>query len=135
MQKTKTPHILVVDDDPVTLMVITKYLKEESFEFTTTESGEEALNLLQKNPRIYSAIILDRMMPKVSGIDVLHKLYINPTLNKIPIIMLTSHAEREDVGAAIIAGVFDFLFKPVDKDLLILVLRRALKKAASCVSS
>lgn len=120
-------EILIVDDDLIILKILTDYLQEAGFKVTTAENGEKAWQLLEKHPMRFSAIILDRIMPKLSGIDLLHKIFIIPELRKIPIIMLTSHAEREDVGAAIIAGVYDFLYKPVDRDLLLLVLKRALR--------
>jgi CheY-like chemotaxis protein len=125
---TTIPHILMVDDDPIILKVLTHFLSEEGYETTAVESGKEALMLLETHPDRFSAIILDRMMPEFSGMDVLHKIYLLPVVKDIPVIMLTSHAEREDVGAAVIAGVFDFLFKPIDKELLLLVIKRALRE-------
>jgi CheY-like chemotaxis protein len=124
----KTEHkILVVDDDPIILKVLTNYLADAGYAVTTAENGAIALTLLQAAPEQFSLIILDRMMPVLSGIDLLHKIYVRPELKNTPIIMLTSHAEREDVGAAIIAGVYDFLYKPIDRDLLLLVIKRALR--------
>jgi len=122
------PHILLVDDDAITLAVLEKMLTSLEFKTTAVTSGEKAFMLLEKCPSKFSAIILDRMMPKMSGIDFLHKIYSTPELRQIPIIMLTSHAKREDVSAAVIAGVFDFLYKPIDQELLHLVLKRALSK-------
>jgi DNA-binding response OmpR family regulator len=134
VQKTQKNHILLIDDDALSLAMLSDYLAEASFEVTSIETGHDALILLQKFPSRFDAIIVDRVMPKLSGIDFLHKLYVNPKLNHIPIIMLTAHAEREDVGAAIIAGVFDFLYKPIDKELLLLVLKRALNVGAGSKS-
>ncbi len=124
----KNPNILVVDDDSVTLAVLEDVLSRNHYRVTVISSGEKAFALLKAHPREYAAVILDRMMPKMSGIDVLHKIYCDPVLRKIPIIMLTSHAEREDVSAAVVAGVFDFLYKPIDQELLFLVLKRAISK-------
>lgn len=123
---TKKAHVLLVDDDPIILTILEDILTSHNFLVTCALSGAEALTLLKKNPTHFSAIILDRMMPQLSGIDVLHKIYTHKSLSHIPIVMLTSHAEREDVSAAVVAGVFDFLYKPIDPDLLILVLKRAL---------
>ncbi len=121
------PEILLVDDDPIILKILTLYLDEAGYRSAVAENGEQALHLLQQHPERFSAIILDRVMPKLSGIDLLHKVRVLPQFRKLPIIMLTGHAEREDVGAAVIAGVYDFLYKPIDKDLLLLVIKRALR--------
>lgn len=121
------PEILIVDDDPLVLKALSIYLTEAGYRVATAENGATAWQLLQTEPQRFSLIILDRMMPVMSGIELLHKIYILPALRKIPIVMLTSHAEREDVGAAVIAGVYDFLYKPIDQDLLILVVKRAIR--------
>jgi len=122
-----THEILVVDDDPVIVAVLRNFLTESGFKVASAENGQVAFEMLKKFPHRFSVIVLDRMMPVLSGIDLLHKIYVIDDLRQIPIIMLTSHAERDDVGAAVIAGVFDFLFKPIDKDLLLLVIKRALR--------
>lgn len=128
MSKTIKPHeILVVDDDPVVVKVLTTLLTDASFSVASTHEAVFAFDLLNEDPYRFSAVILDRMMPSMTGLDLLHKIYVRPELRHIPIIMLTSHAERKDVGAAMIAGVYDFLYKPIDKDLLLLVLKRALR--------
>lgn len=123
-------EILLVDDDPIILKILAEYLGAEGYRTGTAANGQEAWELLQKEPHRFSAMILDRMMPKMSGIDLLHKIRTMTVLHRMPIIMLTGHAEREDVGAAMIAGVYDFLYKPIDRDLLLLVLRRALRDRA-----
>jgi CheY-like chemotaxis protein len=122
-----THEILVVDDDPISVAVLRNFLIEAGFKVASAENGQIAFQLLQEFPERFSVIVLDRMMPVLSGIDLLHKIYVIPDLRQIPIIMLTSHAERDDVGAAVIAGVFDFLFKPIDKELLLMVIKRALR--------
>ncbi len=128
MSKVSKPHeILVVDDDPLVTKVLTTLLKDAEFNVATAHEAVFAFDLLNEDPLRFSAVILDRMMPSMSGLDLLHKIYLRPELRHIPIIMLTSHAERKDVGAAMIAGVYDFLYKPIDKDLLLLVLKRALR--------
>ncbi len=125
--ENSTHEILVVDDDPITVAVLRNFLTESGFKVASAENGQIAFQLLQEFPQRFSVIVLDRMMPVLSGIDLLHKIYVIPDLRQIPIIMLTSHAERDDVGAAVIAGVFDFLFKPIDKELLLMVIKRALR--------
>jgi CheY-like chemotaxis protein len=124
---SKSHEILVVDDDPVVVKVLSTLLNDADFSVASTHEAVFAFDLLNEDPHRFSAVILDRMMPSMTGLDLLHKIYLRPELRHIPIIMLTSHAERKDVGAAMIAGVYDFLYKPIDKDLLLLVLKRALR--------
>ena len=121
-------EILVVDDDPTIINTLTQFLTADgNFTITAVNNGLAAFDLLRENNTRFSVVILDRMMPEISGLDLLHKIYVRPELRHIPIIMLTSHAERKDVGAAMIAGLYDFLYKPIDRDLLLLVVKRAIR--------
>ena len=119
-------EILLVDDDPLTIAVLTQYLTKAGYRVDSAENGAIALKKLMDAPQRFTLIILDRVMPVMSGIDLLHKILLCEALQPIPIIMLTVHAEREDRGAAVIAGIYDFLFKPVEPDLLLMVVKRAL---------
>lgn len=128
---TTAHNILIVDDDPLALTVLFHELSRAGYQPTTANSGEKALALLEKKPTQFSAVILDRMMSPLSGLDVLHEIYKKPLLKKIPIIMLTSHAETTDKIAATIAGVFDILMKPddgADWAPLLMALKRALRE-------
>jgi DNA-binding response OmpR family regulator len=130
MKTKKTPHILIVDDDPIVLKVLTHELSRENYEITTADSGEKALLLLDMNPSNFSVVILDRKMEPISGLDVLHEIHRNPALKKIPMIMLTSHAEATHKIAATIAGAFDILIKPENHewDSLLMAIKRALRE-------
>lgn len=128
---TAAHNILIVDDDPLTLIILSHELSQAGYRTTTLDSGEKALALLEKQPSQFSAVILDRIMSPLSGLDVLHEIYKRPHLKKIPIIMLTSHAETTDKIAATIAGVFDILMKPddgADWAPLLMALKRALRE-------
>ncbi len=122
----KKTEILLVDDDPIILKVLTEYLHEAKYKTTTAENGEVAWKLLNEHPSRFSVMIVDRVMPILDGINLLYKIKMTPSLHHIPIIMLTNHAERQEVGVAVAAGVFDFLFKPIEQELLLLVVKRAL---------
>jgi len=119
--------LLIADDDPISLHVITTYLREANYPFITAEDGQKALELLQQNPADYAAVIADRIMPKLHGLELLTKMKSNPQLKSLPMIMLTGEAEKAEMVEAIKAGVFDFLFKPVEKELLISILRRVFR--------
>lgn len=123
----KKPEILLVDDDPIILTILTNYLRNAGYSICTAKNGKEAWELLQKSTHRFSLLILDRVMPELDGIDLLYKIKMTAALNHIPIIMLTSHAERQEVGVAVAAGVYDFLYKPIEQDLLLMVVKRALE--------
>src|ERR1700722_15825847 len=85
MKTKKTPHILIVDDDPIVLKVLTHELMRENYEITTADSGKKALSLLDMHPSKFSVVILDRKMEPISGLDVLHEIHRKPALKKIPV--------------------------------------------------
>lgn len=125
MTKEKT-HILIVDDEPVARAMISYILNKHHYKITEAESGPQALELLQNDPTI-ELMMLDRMMPEMSGLDVLEKMRALPQLSHIPVIMLTGHAERDHVKTATIYGAFDVIYKPVEEILLIKLIERALR--------
>jgi len=124
----KKQHVLIVDDDHIARTAIAHMLEKSGYETSEAFNGIQALKMLKKNPGKTDAIILDRMMPEMSGIEFLYKITSLPSFQHIPIIMLTVHAERSDVKAATILRVFDFIYKPVDEVILCKALERALRK-------
>lgn len=118
--------VLVVDDDSIAVEVLTAHLESEGFTVVTAHNGVKAWELLTESPHNFSAVIADRMMPVMDGIELTRKIQSQPAFKKLPVIMLTSAAEKEEVIAAVKGGVFDFLMKPIEKDLLLLVIKRAI---------
>ncbi len=129
MRNMKEPHILIVDDDHIARTGIVFMLKNLGYETSEAFNGISALKMLEngKNPKV-DAIILDRMMPEMSGIEVLQKINAFPALENIPIIMLTAHAEREQLKKVMAYGAFDVLFKPIDESALSKTLENALSR-------
>lgn len=118
--------ILLVDDDTVSLKVLENYLSGTNYTYTITTNGLKAWDLLENNPKEFAVVIADRVMPHLHGIELLKKMQAHPQLKNIPLIMLTGEAEKEDMLDAVKAGVEDFLFKPIEKELLLTVLQRIL---------
>lgn len=111
--------IMVVDDEPDQIYVIKKSLEKAgvTYEIITANSGAQCLELLEKN-QIPDLILLDIMMPEMSGWTVFDKLKDNATWEKIPIIFLTARTDRIAVNAGGFLGN-DFIEKPFDaKDLM-----------------
>jgi CheY-like chemotaxis protein len=116
--------ILVVDDDPVYLSIITRMLASESFEVVTTTNPIEGLSMAARlRP---AAILVDYEMPEMSGLDFIARARAAPRLHQVPIIMLTGHAERNVVQHALAAGVSGYLIKPGTKETLLKKLHRAI---------
>jgi CheY-like chemotaxis protein len=118
--------VLVVDDDKVVREVLALYLEQAGFSPICALSADEAWALLKEGKHTFAAAIVDRMMPEMDGTALTKKIKLNPAFSKLPIIMLTSAAEREEMIDAVQGGVFDFLLKPIEKELLLLVVKRAI---------
>ncbi len=119
--------ILLIDDDPISLRVLTNYLQASPYECQTAEDGLQAWELLQQHPTAFALIISDRIMPGLHGLQLLAKMQTHAELCKIPLVLLTGEAEKAEQIEAIKAGVVDFLYKPVDQQLLLTFLKRILK--------
>lgn len=106
---TKKPVVLLVEDDPLLVTMYSAKFESEGFEVLTAYDGEEGLKVaLEKNPNI---ILLDIMMPKLSGIDLLEKLRQDPKGKNTPVIILTNLTEAEGAEKAKELGVKEFLVK------------------------
>ena len=105
--------ILVVDDEINNRNVIVAQLKHEGYEILTAASGEEALE--QVDRRLPDLILLDAMMPGISGFDVAEILKSEERTATIPIIMLTALSDGESRIAALSNGAEEFLTKPVTR--------------------
>lgn len=109
----KKAVILVVDDNEQNLELIQAYLEELDCECLSAYDGPEALETVsQKKPDL---VLLDVMMPRMSGFEVCRKVKSNPETANIPIIMVTALNEYGDIERAIDSGTDDFLSKPVNK--------------------
>ncbi len=105
----RQPKVLVVDDDQALLEMYTMRLKEEAFEVIVARNGEEALaRAVDSKPDV---ILLDVMMPKVNGFDVLDILKSTPETKKIPVLILTVLIQDADRERGLKAGAEDYLVK------------------------
>ena len=106
------PVILAVDDQPQNIELLEAYLVPQGYEIVKAASGEEALAKAASGPDL---ILLDVMMPKMSGFEVLKKLRADEKMRLIPVVMVTSLKETEDRVTALEAGCDDFISKPFEK--------------------
>jgi DNA-binding response OmpR family regulator len=108
-QKEKGSSILIVEDDPVLLHMYTEKFTFEGFSVITAKDGDEAFK--QALSQNINVILLDIMLPRVSGTDFLEKFRAEPKGKTIPVIALTNLAEDEEKQRAIKLGVEVYLVK------------------------
>lgn len=108
--------ILVVDDVEQNRNLVRRRFERLGFIVREAESGAEALHMMQET--MPDVLLLDYMMPNMSGIEVLHVIRDEWKIADLPIIMLTARAEGEAVAEALQAGADDYVTKPIDFDAL-----------------
>ena len=116
MTEIKSPlksRILIADDNPTNVELLEVYLSDVECEMAIAVDGQDTLNKVASfKPDL---ILLDVMMPKLSGFEVCKQLKSNPATRRIMILMVTALNELGDIERAVNAGTDDFLSKPVNK--------------------
>jgi PleD family two-component response regulator len=119
------PRVLIADDNPQGVELLEAYLGDSDFEVRTAADGEQTLRAVHEwQPDL---ILLDIMMPKISGFEVCKRLRADPKTRDIAILMITALDQSSDVEKAVDAGTDDFLTKPINKTELLLRVRSVLK--------
>jgi two-component system cell cycle response regulator len=108
-----TASILIVDDNAQNLELLHAYLEDLGCQTRTARDGVEAMESVRAAPP--DLILLDVMMPRMSGFQVCTKLKANPETRDIPIVMVTALNEVGDIERAVDSGADDFLTKPVNR--------------------
>ncbi len=117
-------NILVVDDDPLVRKVLKKYLASHDYYVDTAEDGSGALDMLKTFS--YDLVLTDLQMPRLGGRELLEVM--SNEYSHIPKIVLTGHGTNDDIIAAMKAGAYDFLYKPIeDFDILLYSVLRAVE--------
>ncbi|MDH5766821.1 MAG: ATP-binding protein, partial [Gammaproteobacteria bacterium] len=117
--------ILVVDDEPVTLQVAVNILRLEGYAIATANDGTSAIQALEQNR--FDLILLDVMMPGLSGFDVCRLIRKKFSPLELPVLMLTARDRNADFTAGLNAGANDYLLKPFDKNIFIRRINNLLK--------
>ena len=113
-EERKIPSkILIADDNHQNCELLDAYLADEGFQIEMAYDGQQTLDAVAKSQP--DVILLDIMMPKMSGYEVCQRLKADPKTHNISIIMVTALAEMGDIEKAVNAGANDFLTKPVNK--------------------
>jgi len=110
--------ILIVDDEPVNVQVLVNQLKLEGYSILTAENGMEAINIIQ-NTCVPDLLILDVMMPRMTGYHVCSLIREKFSLYQLPVLLLTAKNQIQDIVAGFESGANDYLAKPFDRRELI----------------
>jgi DNA-binding NtrC family response regulator len=114
--------ILLVDDEAPFVETMVKRLSRRDFDLLTAFSGQEALDVMEKDPRV-DVVILDVKMPGMDGIEALKEIKSRYPL--VEVIMLTAHATVETAIDGMKLGAFDYLMKPAEMDQLVEKVKKA----------
>ncbi|MBU2983783.1 diguanylate cyclase [Saccharophagus degradans] len=111
-------HILIVDDEPVNRKVLANYLSLKYYTVHEVRSGMEAITYVRNGPKV-DLILLDIMMPKMSGYEACKQLRQQYSANELPIILLTARSQVSDLVMGFNSGANDFITKPIAKEELL----------------
>jgi DNA-binding response OmpR family regulator len=114
-------RILVVEDEKDVKDLMMLHLKREGYEIFGVEHGEEALALLNSEP--YDLVVLDWMLPEVSGLEICKKLQ-----QRLPVLMVTARADASDIVLGLEMGADDFITKPFEISIFLARVRALLRR-------
>ena len=128
-QGLKDARIMIVDDEPINIEVVQAFLEEEKYhDFVAVEDSTQAMQILEETRP--DLLLLDLMMPEVSGFDILAAVRAHPLFQFLPVIILTASTDMENRLKALDLGATDFLAKPLDQSELGLRVRNTLAAKA-----
>jgi two-component system, chemotaxis family, chemotaxis protein CheY len=110
-------HALVVDDSDVIRKILTAYLQKLGFEVTAAINGREALEQLHRMERADVALV-DWNMPEMDGIAFLREVRADVQYDALPVMMVTTNSELENVSEALEAGANEYIMKPFTAEML-----------------
>ncbi|MBF0289042.1 MAG: pentapeptide repeat-containing protein [SAR324 cluster bacterium] len=111
-------HILAVDDEPINLQVLVNHLSLHNYQVTRASNGEEALRFFDQDMP-FDLVLLDVMMPKMTGYELCQHIREKFPAHQLPIILLTAKNQVSELVTGFNAGANDFLTKPISKDELL----------------
>ena len=118
-------NILAVDDEEMNLEILMKHLNKAQFRAVPVQSGEAAWEYLVNNPGKVDIVILDKMMPGMSGIELLRKIKATPDLKNLLVILQTASVGTAEMIEGIQAGAYYYVTKPYAAELLLSITRSA----------
>lgn len=120
-------RVLIVDDEPFNLEILSEHLNDGGYEVVTAEDGLAAWQLLQHDSVGFDAVLLDRMMPRMDGMEVLAHMRQHPNFQHVPVIMQTAVGAAENIREGLAAGAYYYLVKPFKRDMLLAIVAAAVE--------
>ncbi|MCH2037915.1 MAG: response regulator [Rickettsiales bacterium] len=127
--KTQKMKVLLVEDDRTLRLLLEARLDDIGYEVDFALNGLDAWNKLQSRKVNYDAMIIDREMPEMDGVELVRNIKADPMLKLIPVIMQTGASRRKQIQECIEAGVFHYMIKPSDEELFEKVLKIAINSS------
>lgn len=125
-------HVLIVEDEEEIAQLVSYNLIKAGFHVTCAESGEDGLECVQSED--VDCILLDLMLPGMTGMEVCNALKTNKNFSAIPIIMLTAKGEEDDIIAGLECGADDYVPKPFSPKVLIARIKAVLRRKSKVTS-
>jgi two-component system alkaline phosphatase synthesis response regulator PhoP len=125
VEETRPPRVLIADDNIQGAELLEAYLSDTGYELRTASDGEQTLQQVKSwQPDV---ILLDIMMPRISGFEVCKRLRADPASQDVAVLMITALDQPSDIERAVDAGTDEFLSKPINKNVLLLRVRSLLR--------
>lgn len=125
--KTIAEKIMVVDDEPGMVILLSKFLTRHGYEIVTAKDGVECIAEALREHETLALILLDNLMPNMNGPAALVKLRALNETKEIPVIILTALSDEEDMVNAQKKGAADYIVKPFDYTVLLEKIKQTLK--------
>ena len=119
------PVLLLVDDEPFNLEILAEHLLDAGYLIETAEDGEAAWTKLTAGGDRYDAVLLDRMMPGLNGMEVLRRMQAHPQLSQLPVVLQTAIGSADAVREGMEAGAYYYLTKPFEREMLLAIVAAA----------
>jgi CheY-like chemotaxis protein len=117
--------LLLVDDEPFNLELMSDLLQEVGYLTVHARDGDEAWTILEQQGEEFAAVLLDKMMPGIGGMEVLKRIKSTPSLEFLPVVMQTAVGTAASVQEGLSAGAFYYLTKPFSREILLAVVNAA----------
>lgn len=125
----KNKDILIIEDDKAIVRILELEFKHEGYTFDAAYDGREGLDLFQKGQ--YSIILLDLMLPEISGMEICRKIR---KVSNVPIIMLTARRELTDKVIGLDLGADDYITKPFEMEELLARIRAGIRRGSAIIN-
>ncbi len=125
MSQAQALKIMTVDDDVTNLEILRKNLQDAGFDSISFEDGDVAWNFLNNHPNDVDIVLLDKMMPRMNGMEVLQKMKSHEVLRNVPVIMQTGDIGSDQTREGLNAGAYYYLEKPFDPSIMVALVNAA----------